>query len=118
MAKKLELVMPIVENGMATPYFEDYLFEILQAIGGEGGESGDSNLSGGLVSQIAALSQDLDELKKEPAPHMGAVLQRLEELELSPTQMVTIIQESFELNTVLLSRIGALEQRINDLELQ
>ena len=37
MAEFLELVMPIVdENNQATPYFEDYLFQIIQEFGGEG----------------------------------------------------------------------------------
>ena len=36
MAEFLELVMPIVdENNKATPYFEDYLFQIIQSVGGE-----------------------------------------------------------------------------------
>ena len=37
MAEFLELVLPIVDdNNQATPYFEDYLFQIIQGLGGEG----------------------------------------------------------------------------------
>ena len=37
MAEFLELVQPIVnEDNRATPYFEDYLFQIIQGLGGEG----------------------------------------------------------------------------------
>ena len=37
MAEYLELVLPIVDdNNQATPYFEDYLFQIIQGLGGEG----------------------------------------------------------------------------------
>ena len=37
MAEYLELVLPIVrDDGKATPYFEDYLFQIIQGLGGEG----------------------------------------------------------------------------------
>ena len=37
MAEFLELVLPIVdEDSRATPYFEDYLFQIIQGLGGEG----------------------------------------------------------------------------------
>ena len=37
MAEYLELVMPIVDdNNQATPYFEDYLYQIIQGLGGEG----------------------------------------------------------------------------------
>ena len=37
MAEFLELVLPIVdEDNRATPYFEDYLFQIIQGLGGEG----------------------------------------------------------------------------------
>ncbi len=43
MADFLDLAMPIVEkddNGdlIATPYFEDYLFQIINSIGGEGSD--------------------------------------------------------------------------------
>ena len=37
MAEYLELVLPITNDaGRATPYFEDYLFQIISALGGEG----------------------------------------------------------------------------------
>ena len=40
MADYLELVKGIVnKDGRATPYFEDYLFQIIQALGGEGSDT-------------------------------------------------------------------------------
>ena len=40
MADYLELVKEIVnKDGRATPYFEDYLFQIIQALGGEGSDT-------------------------------------------------------------------------------
>ena len=88
LANRLELVFPIVEEKaaglVATPYFEDYLFELIQSIGGEGSSLDDVSISDALKSQI------------------GLILQRLEETDVG----------------VLLAHITALEQRINDLELQ
>ena len=36
MADYLDLVLPITKDNLATPYFEDYLFKIVQGFGGEG----------------------------------------------------------------------------------
>ena len=68
MANYLDLAMPIVEkdnNGdfKATTYFEDYLFQIISSIGGEGAESivdeSTSLLITSLQSKVANLENDL-----------------------------------------------------------
>lgn len=58
MADLLELVLPIIDSeGRATPYFEDYLFRIVESIGGEGSTSLDDLPL--LASDIGAIIQRL-----------------------------------------------------------
>lgn len=68
MANYLDLAMPIVvkdDNGTfkATPYFEDYLFQIITSIGGEGAESivdeSSSLLIASLLSKVAKVEKEL-----------------------------------------------------------
>jgi hypothetical protein len=97
MAINLDLSMPIVEkddNGTfkATPYFEDYLFQIINSIGGEGAEldTSSSSLIASLLSKITKLEktvEDLSQLNPIPA-NLSGVHSRIDNLEqLAPASL-------------------------------
>lgn len=69
MADYLEMAMPITtQDGRATPYFEDYLYQVIQGLGGEGSSSIETTIitltefnSTSLLShQIAQLQVDTE----------------------------------------------------------
>lgn len=82
MANILDLAVPIVEkndNGefVATSYFEDYLFEIIESLGGEGAES---IASESLLSIIAPLKANLAKLNSDEEDREGMLAGVLGEL--------------------------------------
>ena len=67
MANFLDIALPIVEKNelgefRATPYFEDYLFQIINSIGGEGAET---SLDDSLSLLVAANQAKVSKLEKD-----------------------------------------------------
>ena len=80
MADYLELVLPITKDNLATPYFEDYLFKIIQGLGGEGSNTIEtaivnSELSAGITwmrSFTNRLAKRVEELESDLSSYKNA----------------------------------------------
>jgi len=84
MAEYLDLAQPIIEidnetkEFKATPYFEDYLFQIIQAIGGEGSTTINEIISSSLQSDkvpylfglVHTLSKKVSDLEAQLGTHV------------------------------------------------
>lgn len=87
MASFLDIALPIVEkdsNGdfVATTYFEDYLFDIINSIGGEGAESIVDESSSLLISliqnKVAKLEKDILNIEHPDQSQVRAKIGKLE----------------------------------------
>ncbi len=78
-AKYLDLALPIVEKDpetgewKATPYFEDYLYEIVKATGGEGSETITEVMTAGLQSDKVPYLMGLVLALRKKIGHLEAV---------------------------------------------
>lgn len=101
------------ENGKPTPYLEDYLFQLVNALGGEGApdvitiieEAIENGQFGKLKSSVSTLKSRIDDLEKtETMPaNLSAIKKNISDIESQLNQPINLK--------------GILD-RINDLEVQ
>lgn len=116
MAELLELVLPIIdmETGRATPYFEDYLYRIIESIGGEGADSLTDVVS--LIQNQGMFSARLNESSKRIDELRGLIYSEYKASENKLKRRVDELEQVVNSLQVGASRYSALENRINDLE--
>jgi hypothetical protein len=137
MAEFLELVQPIVnEDNRATPYFEDYLFQIINTLGGEGltiTTDTQSLVSDGRCDpRLSKAVRDIDGIKQEVlslkiSPRDSFYTKEIQELKNSiasaskarENKLIRRIDELEQIVTSLTTNIARqsnFEKRLDDLE--
>lgn len=109
-------VDPDTQEIKATPYFEDYLFQIIEALGGEGSTDAEnatqlSALHESLrssVAKIPELERKTDDLSQLLVGNIN-LLPRIEEIKRSS-------EETEQLNAMLLSEISLIKAQLTKLQ--
>jgi len=103
-AKYLDLALPIVEKDpetgewKATPYFEDYLYEIVKATGGEGSETITEVMTAGLQSDKVPYLMGLVLALRKKIGHLEAINSTyiveaaVKQLQIDTTKFNTLIK--------------------------